>query len=154
VDRDFVHGFTYSGHPVSAAVALKNIELIEREGLVRRTKEDTGPYLARGLAELAKHPLVGEARSLGLIGAVEIVSRKGTNKRFSNGDGSAAVMIRDLCIDNGLMVRAVRDSLVMSPPLTISHEQIDSLLAILRKALDAAEPVLRAAEAGKKVDAL
>lgn len=148
VDRDFVHGFTYSGHPTAAAVALKNIEIMEREDLVRRTAEETGPFLARGLVELAKHPLVGEARSLGLIGAVEIVSRKGTNERFANGDGSAAILVRDLCIENGLMVRAVRDSLVMSPPLSISLAEITRLLDIIRQSLDAAEPKLREAEAG------
>ena len=150
VDNDFVHGFTYSGHPTAAAVALKNLEIMEREDLVRRTAEETGPHLARGMAELAKHPMVGEARSLGLIGAVEIVSRKGTNERFAGGDGSAAVMVRDLCIENGLMVRAVQNSLVMSPPLTISLAEIDKLLGIIRHALDVAEPALREAEAGQK----
>lgn len=143
-DKDYVHGFTYSGHPVAAAVALKNIEIIEREELVKRTADDTGPYLSRGLAELAKHPLVGEARSLGLIGAIEIVSRKGTNERFAG--GSSAIVVRDLCIANGLMVRAVRNSIVMSPPLTISHAEIDQLLAIIRKSLNQAEPILRAQE--------
>ncbi len=143
---DFVHGFTYSGHPTAAAVALKNIEIIEREDLVRRTREDTGPYLARGLAELAKHPRVGEARSLGLIGAVEIVTRGGTNERFPGPEGKAGMTVRDLCIKNGLMVRAVRDSLVMSPPLVISHEEIDVLLGAIRKSLDEAEPQFRALE--------
>ena len=102
------------------------------------------------MAELAKHPLVGEARSVGLIGAVEIVSRKGSNERFASGDGSAALTVRDLCIQNGLMVRAVRDSLVMSPPLTITHAEIDQLLATIRKSLDQAEPGLRAEEAKRK----
>lgn len=146
VDKDYVHGFTYSGHPVAAAVALKNIEILEREHLIERTANDTGPYLARGMAELAKHSLVGEARSVGLIGAVEIVSRKGSNERFAGGDGSAALTVRDLCIQNGLMVRAVRDSLVMSPPLTITHAEIDQLLATIGKSLDQAEPGLRAEE--------
>jgi putrescine aminotransferase len=144
---DFVHGFTYSGHPTAAAVALKNIEIMETEDLVRRTREETGPYLARGLAELAQHPLVGEARSVGLIGAVEIVTRKGTNERFPGPEGKAAQIVRDLCIRNGLMVRAVRDSLVMSPPLIISLDEIDKLIAILRKSLDQAEPELRALQA-------
>jgi putrescine aminotransferase len=145
--EDFVHGFTYSGHPTAAAVALKNIEIMEREDLVRRTREETGPYLAKGLAELAKHPLIGEARSVGLIGAVEIVSRKGTNERFGDGEGKAAQIVRDLCIENGLMVRAVRESLVMSPPLTISFDELDKLLDILRRSLDQAEPQLRALQA-------
>ncbi|HEX4181118.1 MAG TPA: aspartate aminotransferase family protein [Caulobacteraceae bacterium] len=143
---DFVHGYTYSGHPTCAAVALKNIEIIEREDLVRRTREDAGPYLANGLAELAEHPMVGQTRSLGLIGAVEIVARKGTNQRFGGAEGKAGPILRDLCIKNGLMVRAVRDTLVMSPPLVISRQEIDQLLAIIRKSLDEAEPALRAEE--------
>ena len=145
--EDFTHGYTYSGHPTAAAVALKNIEIMEREDLVERVRGDVGPYLARALATLADHPLVGEARSLGLIGCVEIVSRKGTNARFGEKQGPAGLMVRDLCIQYGLMVRAVRDSIVMSPPLIISHAEIDQLVATLRRALDAAEPKLRALEA-------
>src|SRR3546814_21153012 len=71
---DFVHGFTYSGHPVAAAVALRNIDIIEREGLVERTGSETGPHLARALSTLDDHPLVGQTRSVGLLGAVEIVA--------------------------------------------------------------------------------
>ncbi|MCW6533900.1 aspartate aminotransferase family protein [Sphingomonas lycopersici] len=144
VGDDFVHGYTYSGHPTAAAVALKNIEIMENEDLVRRTREDTGPYLARRMAALAEHPLVGEARSLGLIGAVEIVSKKGTNQRFGGSEGPAGRIVRDICITNGLMVRAVRDSLVMSPPLTISHGEIDDIVDIIAKSLDEAAPALAA----------
>jgi putrescine aminotransferase len=147
VGDDFIHGFTYSGHPTAAAVALKNIEILEREDLVRRTREDTGPYLAKRLAELAKHPRVGQARSLGLIGAVEIVAEKGTNRRFGGKEGKAGVIVRDLCIKNGLMVRAIRDSLAMTPPLVISHAEIDFLVDTIRKSLDEAEPALVALEA-------
>jgi putrescine aminotransferase len=141
---DFVHGYTYSGHPTCAAVALMNIEIMERERLVERTASDTGPYLAKGLETLALHPLVGETRSLGLIGAVEIVSRKGTNERFGGREGVAGPIVRDICIRNGLMIRAVRDTLVMSPPLVISHAEIDAMLAIIERSLDEAEGVLRA----------
>ncbi|WP_336978601.1 aspartate aminotransferase family protein [Altererythrobacter fulvus] len=141
---DFVHGFTYSGHPVSAAVALRNIDIIEREGLVARTREDTGPYLAEALARLEDHPLVGEARSIGLLGAVEIVSKKGTNERFGGKEGTAGPIVRDHCIANGLMVRGIRDTIVMCPPLTISRQQIDDLVEIIRKSLDQAMPELRA----------
>ena len=139
---DFVHGYTYSGHPTAAAVALKNLEIIEREDLVRRTREDTGPYLAQRLAELARHPLVGEARSLGLIGAVEIVAEPGTNRRFGGG-GKAGIVVRDICIAKGLMVRGVKDSIVMSPPLILTHAEIDRMIGIIAAALDEAEPVLR-----------
>lgn len=147
VGDDFIHGFTYSGHPTAAAVALKNIEILEREDLVRRTREDTGPYLAKRLAELAKHPRVGQARSLGLIGAVEIVAEKGTNRRFGGKEGKAGIIVRDLCIKNGLMVRAIRDSLAMTPPLVISHAEIDLLVDTIAKSLDEAEPALVALEA-------
>jgi putrescine aminotransferase len=141
---DFVHGYTYSGHPTCAAVALENIDILERENLIGRTRDDTGPYLAAALARLADHPLVGETRSLGLIGAVEIVSEKGTNHRFGGAPGKAGPVVRDLCIDNGVMIRAVRDTLVMSPPLIISPAEIDRLAATIAKSLDQAEPKLRA----------
>ena len=141
---DFVHGYTYSGHPVAAAVAIRNIEIMEREGLVEKVRSETGPYLAKALATLSDHPLVGEARSIGLLGAVEIVADKSTGARFGGQEGTAGPLVRDLCIANGLMVRGIRDSIVMCPPLIISTQQIDDLVNIIRKALDEAEPKLRA----------
>jgi putrescine---pyruvate transaminase len=140
---EFVHGFTYSGHPTCAAVALKNLEILTRERLVERTAEDTGPYLAKALDRLRDHALVGEARSVGLIGGVEIVSRKGTNERFAGKEGTAGPIVRDICIRNGLMVRAIRDTLVFCPPLIITHAEIDRLVDTMRTALDAAESTLR-----------
>lgn len=139
---DFVHGFTYSGHPACAAVALANIGIIERERLVERVHDDVGPYLAERLAELADHPLVGEVRSLGLLGAVEIVSTPRTNERFGGEEGKAGPLVRDRCIANGLMVRGIRDTIVMSPPLIITHEEIDRLTATIRRSLDEATPEL------------
>jgi putrescine aminotransferase len=141
---DFVHGYTYSGHPVCAAVALRNIEIIEREHLVERVRDNAGPYLAKALQRLNDNPLVGETRSLGLIGAVEIVSRKGTNQRFTGKEGKAGPIVRDLCIKNGLMVRAIRDSIVFSPPLIITHAEIDTLVDTIGRSLDEAAPMLRA----------
>ena len=144
---DFVHGFTYSGHPVCAAVALRNIEIIQREGLVERTRDDTGPYLAKALEALADHPLVGEVRSVGLIGAVEIVADKVTGARFGGAEGTAGPMVRDACIANGLMVRGIRDTIVICPPLIIRHAQIDELIAIIRRSLDECTAKLRGGEA-------
>ncbi len=141
---DFVHGYTYSGHPVSAAVALRNIEIIEREHLVERVRDNAGPYLAKALQRLNENLLVGETRSLGLIGAVEIVSSKGTNQRFTGKEGKAGPIVRDLCIKNGLMVRAIRDSIVFSPPLIITHAEIDTLVDTIGLSLDEAAPILRA----------
>ena len=83
---------------MAAAVALKNLEIIEREGLVQRVKTDIGPYFAEALKRLESDPLVGEVRSLGLIGAVEIVSKKGTNERFTGEEGKAGPVVRDACI--------------------------------------------------------
>jgi putrescine aminotransferase len=140
---DFIHGYTYSGHPVAAAVALRNLEIMEREGLAERTKTVTGPYLAKALARLADHPLVGEVRSIGLLGAVEIVADKVSRARFGGAEGTAGPIVRDLCIANGLMVRTIRDSIVMCPPLIISEEQIDEMIAIIGNALNEASDKLR-----------
>ena len=140
---DFVHGFTYSGHPVSAAVALRNIEIMERENLPGRVRDDVGPYLAQALKRLDDHPLVGETRSIGLLGAVEIVSEPGTNQRWGGAEGNAGPVVRDRCIDNGLMVRGIRDTIVMCPPLIIERSQIDDMVAIIRKSLDDALPILK-----------
>jgi putrescine---pyruvate transaminase len=140
----FIHGYTYSGHPTAAAVALANIGIIENERLVERTARETGPYFAEKMMELSHHPLIGEARSIGLLGAAEIVARKGTNQRFGGAEGKAGPLVRDICIRRGLMVRAVRDSIVMSPPLVITFEEIDRLFSILTEALNEAAPLLAA----------
>ena len=141
-DEDFTHGYTYSGHPVACAVAVRNLEIIEREYLVERVADDLGPYLAQALRRLESNPLVGEARSLGLIGAVEIVAEPGTNRRFGAG-GAAGALVRDACIARGLMVRGVRDSIVMCPPYVITHEEIDRLVSIVGAALDECAATLR-----------
>lgn len=139
---DFVHGYTYSGHPTAAAVALKNLEIIAREGLVERVAQDVGPYFGRALARLSAHPIVGEVRSLGLIGALEIVARKGANERFCGKEGSAGPLVRDACIKNGLMVRAIRDSIVMCPPLIITRAEVDRMVDILERSLTEAQAAL------------
>ena len=141
-DDDFVHGYTYSGHPVAAAVALRNLEIIEREGLVDRVRDDIGPYFQAALRRLADHRLVGEIRATGLIGAVELVSEPGTNRRFGGREGLAGPIVRDACIAGGLMVRAVRDTIVMCPPFVITHAEIDRLVTILGQALDEAAETL------------
>ena len=132
---EFFHGFTYSGHPVCCAVALENIRILEEEGLIARVHDDTGPYLAARLAELEDHPLVGEVRSLGLIGAIELVRDKAARSHFEPiGDVGAAC--RDHCVANGLIVRAVRDAIVMSPPLIFTRDNIDEMVRILKLGLD------------------
>ncbi len=132
---EFFHGFTYSGHPVACAVALENLRILAEERLIERVRDETGPYLKAGLAELADHPLVGEVRSLGLLGAVELVKDKAGRGRFDD-IGKVGNICRDHCIDQGAILRAVRDSMVMSPALTVGTRDIDELLRILRTALD------------------
>ncbi|TCD15030.1 aspartate aminotransferase family protein [Oricola cellulosilytica] len=136
---EFYHGYTYSGHPVACAVALKNIEIIEREGLIDRVREDTGPYLGDALkAGLGDHPLVGEIRTCGLLAAVEIVRDKSTRERFQPA-GSAPVVIRDHAIASGIMMRAVMDTMIMSPPLIWTRETVDMAVERIGKALDLAQ---------------
>ncbi|WP_434983425.1 aspartate aminotransferase family protein [Vreelandella zhaodongensis] len=132
---EFFHGFTYSGHPVCAAVALKNLELLESERVVEKVRDELGPYLAKRWQELAEHPLVGEARSLGLIGALELVANKATGERFDK-SLSAGNLCRDLCFDSGLVMRSVGDTMVISPPLIITRDEIDELVDKARLALD------------------
>jgi len=132
---EFFHGFTYSGHPTCAAVALKNLELLESEQVVDNVRNELGPYLAKRWQELAEHPLVGEARSLGLIGALELVADKRTGVRFDK-SLSAGNLCRDFCFENGLVMRSVGDTMVISPPLIITHSEIDELVSKARLALD------------------
>ncbi len=123
---EFAHGYTYSGHPVACAVALANIDVIEGEGLLARVRDDIGPYFARGWAELGgRHAIVGEARTLGLMGALELV-RQG-HERFGK-EQKAGEVCRDTCIEHGLVMRAVGDTMIVAPPLVISRSEVDELL--------------------------
>ena len=142
---EFYHGYTYSGHPVACAVALKNLEIIEREGLVDRVRDDTGPYLTTALAaRLGDHPIVGEVRSFGMLAAIEIVKDKATRERFAN-VGHAGAVVRDHAIANGMMLRAVGDTMILSPPLIWTRETIDMACERIARALDLAESDLRSA---------
>jgi putrescine aminotransferase len=132
---DINHGYTYSGHPATAAVALKNIEIIEREKLVERVADDTGPYLQARWRELADHALVGEVRGIGLIAALELVKDKATRQRWVAGV-KVGGLCRDFCTANGLVMRATGDTMLVSPPLVISKSEIDELIEKARKSLD------------------
>jgi len=135
---EFNHGYTYSGHPVACAVALKNLDIIEREGLVERVRDDTGPYLAQMLRErIAGHDLVGEVRSVGLMAAIEIVKDRATRERYKPG-GRAAVVVRDHAINQGMMMRATGDTMILSPPLIWTRETIDLAGDRIARALDLA----------------
>jgi putrescine aminotransferase len=133
---EFAHGYTYSGHPAACAVALRNIEIMQREKLVEKVRDETGPHLAKALQSLADHPIVGEVRSVGLLGAFELVADKTTRARFEPA-GRAGTVCRDNCFANNAVMRACGETMVMSPPLTIEKEQIDDLIGIAHIALDA-----------------
>ncbi len=132
---DFNHGYTYSGHPVSCAVALENIRILESERLIERVKNETGPYLHKRLKELLDHPLVGEVRSLGLIGAIELVKDKKSRKPFEP-VGRTGTICRDHCFQIGLVMRATRDTMLISPPLSWTKDHVDEFMSLAVKALD------------------
>ncbi len=133
---EFNHGYTYSGHPVACAVALANIELMEREQLPQRVKNDTGPYLAKRFAELLNHPLVGTAETCGLVAGMTLVKDKATRAAFDP-DLGVGMRCRGHCFNNGLIMRAVGDRMIISPPLVITRLQIDELMALIVQCLDA-----------------
>lgn len=132
---DFNHGYTFSGHPVACAVALKNLEIMEREKLVPRVAEYGGPQLAKMLAKFKDHPLVGEVRSVGLLGAIELVADKRTRRRFDN-PGRVGLICRDHFFREGFIMRAVFDTMVCAPPLIWGDEQFAEAERVIRKSLD------------------
>jgi putrescine---pyruvate transaminase len=132
---ELTHGYTYSGHPVCAAVALENVRILQREKIVETVDSDTGPYLQDRWLQLGGHPLVGEARIAGLVGALELVPDKPARTLFEE-RGKVGAMCRDFALDNGLILRATQDSMLLSPPLVITHEQIDELIEKTVKSLD------------------
>jgi len=133
---EFIHGYTYSGHPAACAAGMASLRIIQEEKLVERVRDDTGPYMQKLWGTLADHPLVGEARMKGLVGAMELVKDKATGKRFPN-EGKTGTMCRDISIGkNHLVMRATRDTMIVSPPLTITREECDTFVERARKTLD------------------
>ena len=132
---EFNHGYTYSGHPVACAVGLANIGLIQSLGLVERVRDDLGPYLAAGYATLADHPLVGDAETCGLMGALLLVKDKSLGTAFPDAL-EIGMVCRGHCFREGLVMRAVGDRMIVAPPLVITRAQIDEMLALIRRCLD------------------
>ncbi|MCS5558787.1 MAG: aspartate aminotransferase family protein [Oceanospirillaceae bacterium] len=132
---EFAHGYTYSGHPVAAAVASANVSIIENEGMVEQVRDVTGPYLQQRLAELLDHPLVGQVRGVGLMAAIELVQDKENHTNYPK-DIAIGGICRDHALANGLVMRAVGDSMIMCPPLIISKAEIDELMDITKRSLD------------------
>ncbi|MEM6487758.1 MAG: aspartate aminotransferase family protein [Pseudomonadota bacterium] len=132
---EFFHGYTYSGHPAACAAGLANLAILQRERLVERVASDIGPYMQAAWATLADHPLVGETRMTGLIGAAELVACKDPMRRFP-AEFAAGTRCRDLSVANGLVMRAVGDTMIIAPPLTIGRDEVDILVATARRSLD------------------
>jgi putrescine aminotransferase len=131
---EFFHGYTYSGHPTACAVALENIRIIEDDRLIERVRA-LSPALKQKLSALADHPLVGEVRTCGFIGAIELARDKGSRARFEP-EGRVGLIARDHCVANGLIMRACWDTLVFAPPFSISEADIDEWVIRARRALD------------------
>lgn len=135
-DEDFNHGYTYSGHPVSAAVALENIRLMKKENIVDYVANDIGPYFQEALRErLGDHPLVGNIVGVGLIAGIALVKSK-EPKEFFGDDIDIGTICRDHCFENGLIMRATGSRMVLSPPLVISREEVDELIEKARHCFD------------------
>jgi len=133
---DFNHGFTYSGHPGGCAAALANLAIMHREKLVDRVREDIGPYLKERWLKLAEHPLVGEARMTGLLGALELTPDKASRAGFAAEEGTVGLICRDHSFREGLVMRAVRDSMIIAPPFVLSHAEADEIAATAWRVLD------------------
>lgn len=141
-DFEFAHGYTYSGHPACAAVALENLRILEDEDILARVRDQTAPSFQKALATLADHPLVGEVRGVGMLGAIELVRDRDGAVRFDE-SAEAGKVCRDAALDAGLVMRAARDTMLLSPPLTITMAEIDELAGRARKALDRSLEVLQ-----------
>lgn len=139
---EFSHGYTYSGHPVACAVALENLRILEEEGIVDRAGSEIAPYLKEKWEALADHPLVGEAVIAGLMGSIALTPDKATRAPFAADKGTAGFICREHCFANNLIMRHVGDRMVISPPLVITRDEVDTLMSRARKALDAAHAEL------------
>jgi putrescine aminotransferase len=139
---EFFHGYTYSGHPAACAVAMVNLRILQREKLIDRVKNDIGPYLYAGWKKLADHPIVGESRMVGLLGALELVKSKEPLERFEEKQGVGTIC-RDLLVNNGLVLRAVGDTIIAAPPFVLSYAEADEMIEKTWKCLDLTQEAIR-----------
>jgi 4-aminobutyrate--pyruvate transaminase len=131
----FGHGYTYSGNPVSAAVALETLKIYEERNIVDQVRR-VAPAFQREMKRFADHPLVGEVRGVGLIGAIELVKDKQTRESFLPQQGVAAQTSK-LCQEEGLITRGMADAMAFCPPLIITEAEIEEMFRRFAKALDA-----------------
>jgi putrescine---pyruvate transaminase len=139
---EFNHGYTYSGHPVACAVALANLDIMEREQLPQRVKGELGSYFAKRFAELNEHPLVGQAESCGMVAGLVLVKNKRTLERFDPQIG-VGMVCRGHCFGNGLIMRAVGDRMIVAPPLVMTLADVDEMMRLILQALDLTQVELK-----------
>jgi putrescine aminotransferase len=129
------HGFTYTGHPVACAAGLANLDILAREKLVERVRDDVGPRFQQLLAGMASHPAVAEVRGFQLIGALEL--RRPPKGGFADAaPNSLGPAVHELAREEGVIVRGIRDLVALSPPFVVTHDELERMFAGLRRALD------------------
>ncbi len=133
---EFTHGYTYSGHPVASAVALENLRILEEENIVDHVRDVAAPHLKSAWTAFADHPLVGEASISGMMASLALTPDKTSRAAFAAGPGTAGLVGRDFAFANGLVMRHVYDRLVISPPLIMTPDEIDTLTNRVAKTLD------------------
>ena len=140
---EFNHGYTYSGHPVAAAVALENLRIIEEEGMIDHVRSTAAPLLSDAMHSLTDHPIVGEATLVGLMGSIALTPDKATRAKFAADAGTVGYICRERCFANNLVMRHVGDRMIIAPPLIIQPDEIEILRQRARKALDETYDILR-----------
>ena len=116
-------------------MSLANLAIMEREQLPQRVRDDIGPYLAKRFVDIGQHPLVGVAETCGFMAGLVLVKNKARQERFDE-KLSVGMICRGHCFKNGLIMRAVGDRMIIAPPLTMTHAQIDEMVALILRCLD------------------
>ena len=140
---EFNHGYTYSGHPVASAVALENLRILEEEDIIGHVRNIAAPYLQEKWQALTEHPLVGEAKMVGLMGSIALTPDKSARAPFKAEAGTVGYICRERCFANNLIMRHVGDRMIVSPPLVIQPDEIDLLIERAWKSLDECHSELR-----------
>ncbi|MBO9395394.1 aspartate aminotransferase family protein [Shimia sp. R9_2] len=133
---EFNHGYTYSGHPVACAVALENLRILEEENIIGHVRDDVAPYLKEKWEALTEHPLVGEAKIVGMMGSIALTPNKETRAPFEAETGTVGYKCREHCFANNLIMRHVGDRMIISPPLVLQKADVDVLIERATRALD------------------
>jgi len=140
---ELYHGYTYSGHPVAAAVALENLRIIQEEGVVEHVRNVAHPYLKAKWDALTDHPMVGEAKLVGLMGSIALTPNKATRAKFASEAGTVGYKVRERCFANNVIMRHVGDRMIIAPPLVIKPAEIDVLIERAKKSLDEAYKIVK-----------